>query len=513
MPPQFLVRWLIGAGLGLWAASALSADHAVLELARASILSADLQKHVNVLADDSFEGREAGTRGGRAAGGYIVTQLQRHGLKPAGDGGSYYQSFGAGYRNILAMLPGADESVRNEFILIGAHYDHVGYGTPTNSYGPIGYIHNGADDNASGVAGLLEVIEAFGQLPSRPRRSILFAFWDGEEKGLLGSKHWAAQPTLPLSQVKTTINLDMIGRLRSNRLLFYGTRTGYGLRRLASEQNTSPDLRLDMNWEMKADSDHYTFYERGIPTLMLHTDLHDDYHRPHDDAHKINVAGMEQVNRFLFSLAFELADGPRRFVFREAARRESADGRRTLEQALAPRPPRLGVRWKDETAEGRGVVLREVFRRSAAEAAGLRVGDRIVEFGGAPVESDSQLRRVVATSASPVIAKVERTSEESPREVTIQLAGSPVRLGVTWREDRAESGTLIVTSVAGGSPAEQAGVRPGDRIYQINGQDFADGEAFRLLATTLPGPLELVVERQGRVRTVTADVPKIAAAE
>jgi C-terminal processing protease CtpA/Prc len=508
MPPHILVRWLIGVSVGLSASAARPADHAAMEAARASILAADLTKHVNVLADDSFEGREAGSRGGRAAGGYIVTQLQRHGLKPAGDGGSYYQSFGAGYRNILALLPGSDEAVRNQYILIGAHYDHVGYGTPTNSYGPLGYIHNGADDNASGVAGLLEVIEAFGQLPSAPRRSVLFAFWDGEEKGLLGSKHWAAQPTVPLSQVQTTINLDMIGRLRKGRLLVYGTRTSYGLRRLVSEQNTSPDLWLDINWEMKADSDHHTFYERNIPTLMLHTDLHDDYHRPHDDAHKVNAAGMEQLNRLLFNVAAELADGSRQFPFRAAVRRESLDVRRTLEQPVAPRPPRLGVRWKDETASSGGVVVSEVFRNSAAEAAGLKVADRLVEFGGAPVESDAQLRRAVATSASTVTAKVERSGEEQPLEIKIQLAGSPVRLGVTWREDRAEPGTVIVTSVAAGSPAGQAGVRPGDRIYQINSQDFSDGESFRVLATTLPGPLELVLERQGRLRTVNADVPE-----
>jgi hypothetical protein len=350
-------------------------------------------------------------------------------------------------------------------------------------------------------------------LPSVPRRSILFAFWDGEEKGLLGSKHWVSQPTIPLSQVKTTINLDMIGRLRKGRLLVYGTRTSYGLRRLVSEQNTSPDVWLDLTWEMKADSDHYTFYERGIPTLMLHTDLHGEYHRPQDDAHMINPAGMEQLNRFLFNLAFELADGSRQFPFRTAARRESTDGRRALDQAVAPRPPRLGVRWKDETPQGRGVVISEVFRGSAGEAAGLRVGDRIVQFAGAPVESDSRLRRAVAISPSAVTAQIEREGEEQPLDIELRLSGAPVRLGVTWREDRAEPGTIIITSVAGGSPAQQVGVQPGDRIYQINSQDFANGEAFRHLATTLPGPLELVLERHGRLRTLSADVPETAAAE
>lgn len=507
------VRWLVGISIGLASTAGRGSDRAALEAARASITAGELQKHVNVLADDSFEGREAGSRGGRAAAGYLVGLLQKYGLKGAGERGSYYQAFGAGYRNILAVLPGSDEAARSEYILIGAHYDHVGYGTPTNSYGPIGYIHNGADDNASGVATLLELIEALSKLPQPPRRSLLFAFWDGEEKGLLGSKHWVADPTIPLSQIKQTINLDMVGRLRKERLLVYGTRTGAGLRRLVSEQNTDSKLRLDYTWEMKADSDHYTFFELGIPTLMLHTDLHSDYHRPQDDADKINAAGMEEIDRLLLNVVVELADAQRRFPFRGASRQETVDHQRAMNRTVDPPQPRLGVRWKDETSEGQGVLLTQVMPGSAAERVGLRVGDRILRFGGAKVESDSQLRRAVATAPSTITAQVRRKGQDEPSDLNLQLGGRPVRVGVTWREDRGEPGTLIVTSVASGSPADQAGVRPGDRIYQIGGQDFASGEAFRGLANTLPSPLELSLERQGQVWTASLDVPAPATAE
>ncbi len=490
-----------------------AADAAVLAAARASITATEAQRHVDVLADDSFEGREAGSRGGRAAGGYVVSHLQRHGLKGAGDDGGYYQSFDAGYRNILAFLPGRDPAARNEVILIGAHYDHVGYGTPTNSYGPTGYIHNGADDNASGVAGLLELIQAFTHLPEPPRRSILFAFWDGEEKGLLGSKHWAANPTIPLAQVKLAVNLDMIGRLRDARLLVYGTRTSYGLRRMISEQNLDERLRLDFNWEMKANSDHHTFFDAGIPTLMFHTDLHDDYHRPRDDSHKINSAGIQDVDRLLFNVAHEAAEGGRRFGFRTASRRETVDHQRSLERAVAPPSPRLGVWWRDETPSKQGVVLTQVMRGSAAERTGLRAGDRVLEFAGAAVESEAELRRLVAISPSPVAARVQRAGSEAPTEMNIHLAGSPIRLGVTWREDHAEPGMVLITSVAPGSPAEQAGIRAGDRVYRIGGQDFANGEAFRALAVSLPGPLELQVERHGRMRTVQAETPPALVAD
>ncbi len=514
---RYQVRSLWALILCLAATWGWAADRAALESARGLIRASDLQRHVDVLADDSFEGREAGTRGGRAAAGYLVSILQRHGLQGAGDGGGFYQAFGPGHRNILALLPGSDPTVRDEVILIGAHYDHVGYGTPTNSYGPTGYIHNGADDNASGVAGLLELIDAFTHLPEAPQRSILFAFWDGEEKGLLGSKHWAASPTLPLSRVKLAINLDMIGRLRKGRLMVYGARTSYGLRRLISEQNTDPDLWLDFTWEMKDNSDHYTFYDAGIPSLMIHTDLHDDYHRPHDDAHKINSAGIERVGRLLFNLLNAASDRGRTFPFRTASRRESPMDQRRAEQPAPPLPPRLGVWWDDETAAGKGIVVTRINRGSAAERAGLQVGDRILQFAGKVLESDAQFRRDVLSAPSLATVTIERGGEEGPRQIQVPLNGGPVRLGVSWREDRAEPGVLLVTVVVPGSPAHDAGIRTGDRIYRIGGQEFAHGEAFRTLALSLPAPLEVQVERQGRLHNVTLNatpaVEAVAAAD
>jgi acetylornithine deacetylase/succinyl-diaminopimelate desuccinylase-like protein len=146
-----------------------------------TITSSELQRHVDVLADDSFEGREAGSRGGQAAGGYLVQYFEQNGLAGAGVDGSYFQPFGNGCRNILGMIRGSDPELQDEVIIIGAHYDHVGYGTRRNSFGPLGYIHNGADDNASGTAALLEVMQAFSKLPEPPRRTVVFAAWDGEE--------------------------------------------------------------------------------------------------------------------------------------------------------------------------------------------------------------------------------------------------------------------------------------------------------------------------------------------
>jgi hypothetical protein len=493
-----------------WAADALA-----LEAARSSITAADLMKHVETLADDTFEGREAGSRGGRAAGGYLVKLLEQQGLKPAGDNGSYFQGFRAAHRNILALVEGSDPELRQEVILVGAHYDHVGYGNSTNSYGPIGYIHNGADDNASGVAALLELIDAYGKLPEPPRRSILFAFWDGEEKGLLGSEHWVAHPTIPLSRVRVAINLDMIGRLRNQRLELFGTRTASGLRSLISRQNNESDLSVDFSWEMASNSDHYTFFSRGLPTLMLHTGLHDDYHRPSDDPEKLNSEGMQQVSRLLFSITFALADAPQLSRFRPESRSETEFAQLRFEQPLAPLPTRLGVRWNRpaEDAPTRGLELIEVTAGSAAEQAGLRPGDRLLRIGDREIGDQEQFITDVVTAAAPIVLTIERPGEAEPLELEVQLDGQPVRLGVNWRVDPADPGVVMFTRIVPGSPAARAGIAIRDRLYAVEGQPIADTSKLVERLTTLPSPIEMLIERNGRLQSVRVDVPPPTTAE
>ena len=237
----------------------------------------------------------------------------------------------------------------------------------------------------------------------------------------MGSKHWTANPTLPLSRVKFMLNLDMIGALRAERVLVFGSRTASGLRRMASMSNQGGGLTLDFSWLMMANADHYSFYDRGIPTLFLHTDLHERYHRPTDVAAKINRDGMMRVARLAFAIALRDGRSPLQPRFRAAAKAENEDARRRLE---------------------------------AAEPIAQRPGD------------------------------------------------PPLRLGIAWRTDDAEPDTVIVSHVAAGSAAAAAGLQVGDRIYRVGGHDFTDDTAFAHLARTLPGPLELLVERDGRLRTV-----------
>jgi hypothetical protein len=501
--------WLCA--LAIVAATAARASAASAEarnIAAKTITTSELRHHVDTLADDTFEGREAGTRGNRAAGIYLVEQLKKHGLRGGASGGSFYQN-GGGTSNILALVDGTDPELKHEVILLGAHYDHVGYGTFRNSYGPTGYIHNGADDNASGAAGLIEVAEAVSRMPEKPKRTILFALWDGEEKGLLGSKYWVDHPTLPLARVKLALNIDMIGRLRGSRVEVFGVRTARGLRRLVSRQNT-PALALDFNWDVRGDSDHYTFFSRDIPFLMLHTGLHGDYHRPSDDADKINAEGLEQVAQLLFNIVVELADAPALGGFRAKSRRESQGVKRAQEVVLRPPPGRLGVTW-DEAAAAKGEILvAAVAPRSAAATAGLRPGDRLLSFAGREVRDAENFRMAVLGAENPVTASIQRPGEEKPLEIKLELAGEPVRLGISWRTDDAEPEVVIVNRVTPGSPADRAGLRPLDRIHRIAGRDFATSDEFRELATTLPLPLVMEVESSGRVRTVEMPPPESA---
>lgn len=482
---------------------ARGADHSNLDAAVNSITVEELKQHVDFLADDTLEGREAGSRGGRAAGNYLYRAFETQQLTPAGDSGSYFQSFGRS-RNILGLLNGSDPALAQQVVVVAAHYDHVGYGRATNSYGPLGYIHNGADDNASGVAGVLEVIDAIKKMPPR-RRTILFALWDGEEQGLLGSRHWVNAPTVPLSRIVFDINIDMIGRLRNGTLDVIGSRTAFGLRRLASEANVDAVPKLRFDWKLKADSDHWPFYERRIPFVMLHTGLHEDYHRPSDDAHRINPDGLAQIARLALRLVLDAANADDKPLFRDPLRRESSLTAYALEQPAAAPAPRFGIPFRIEAGDEPRFVLTGVSPGSPAEKAGLRAGDRLLEFQGQPIRDEHRFRLELLAARGSTTFLVERAGG-AKETVSMTPAGESIRVGLITRGDEAEPGTVIVAHVVYGSAASLAGVKVGDRIYSLSGRTFNTEDEFTKLLTTLPGPLELRLERSGKIQTVSVEL-------
>ena len=438
--PALLVLAAIIAEMALVAVAPAVFAAELMAAARASIQAEEAKRHVNALADDALEGREGGSRGGRAAGSYIISHLEKLGLEPAGDSGSYYQQFGS-MRNILALARGSDPTVANELVVVGAHYDHVGYGNSGNSYGPFGFVHNGADDNASGVAGLIEVAEAMQHLPSRPRRPILFAFWDGEEKGLLGSYHFVrVRPALLAKMaVVFSVNLDMIGRLRGERLEVFGARTSEGLRAAVVQSNNRPGaqpLELAFDWAIEEDSDHYPFIAARIPTIMFHTGLHDQYHRPSDDVQLINFDGIEPVARLTLDFVNALANdpGPVR-SFRSQARGESDATKRALEapaatpaaaqpvathaesegnpaQSQGPPAqhsrPRWGIGTRTDPGEPANPVIVRVTANSPAAQAGMMLGDRVIAVDGNAVTNQADMVARLANAGGSVAIDVDR---------------------------------------------------------------------------------------------------------
>lgn len=499
---------------------------AALEAAVASITDAELQEHAGLLADDTLEGRAAGSRGGLAAARYLEKKMKEAGLKPAGDNGSFIQRFGSSYLNIVGVLPGSDPALSGEYIVIGAHFDHVGYGNRGNSNGPIGYIHNGADDNASGVAVLLEVIDAFHRTGWQPRRSIVFAFWDGEEINLLGSRHWVRQPTVPREKVRLAINADMVGRLTNGRLEIAGARTAEGLRRLLSSSQLPDNLKLDFTWEYKENSDHWPFYEAGIPSLLIHTGLHGDYHRPSDDIEKLNIAGMRLTSAFLVDTLFRLADAEALPSFRSACRSETVYTRTQREKPLAPAAPRLGLKWKwtpavdlETSSADRLGSLRvvEVVSGKAAERVGIKVGDVIAAIDGELLAVEERLPGAVLRAATNISLEVVRAGQDEPLAIDVKLDGEPTQLGLSWRPDSGNPGAVFITRVVPYSPASRAGMAVHDRIYAVDGEPFADHDALltrvRQLLDEGAESLTFEVETAGRIRPIAVDIRLPTAAE
>lgn len=340
------------------------------------------QAAVRYLADDALEGRLAGSESERCAGDYIAAEFRRLGLRPAGDAGTFFQEVplasavnphapGGTGRNVVAMLEGADRRLRAEAVVVGAHYDHLGRGG-TFSLAPDekDAIHNGADDNASGVAALLVVAEQLSR-GKRPARTVVFVAFTGEEFGLLGSAHYAANPTLPLERTRAMLNMDMVGRLEQGPLLVYGTETASEWNGLLAPAAAEEGISFVGHGDGYGASDHTSFYARDIPVLHFFTNVHDDYHRPSDDWEKIDYEGLRRVTSLVARLARAVADRPTALTLQRGV-------------GTAPRMAEgrgygayLGTVPDFSPAE-RGVRISGVRAGSPAEQAGLQGGDVIV---------------------------------------------------------------------------------------------------------------------------------------
>jgi len=234
----------------------------------------------------------------------------------------------AGTRNVMMLLPGEDPKMKNEYIILGAHFDHLGMGGPgsgSRALDTIG-IHHGADDNASGVAMMLELAEKFAKTPGSHKRSIICLSFSGEEEGLLGSKHFVDDPCIDLSKVDAMINMDMVGRLNeTNNMEIDGVGTATGLKELVYANSDTSIIKLTLSPEGYGPSDHSSFYGKNIPVLFYFTGGHMDYHTPTDTWEKINYKGMVEISALIFKVAEALANDSARLEFKEAGPKEEVN--------------------------------------------------------------------------------------------------------------------------------------------------------------------------------------------
>jgi C-terminal processing protease CtpA/Prc len=298
--------------------------------------------------------------------------------------------------------------------------------------------------------------------------------------------------------------------MRDGRLEVGGARTAPGLRKMLSSSHLPSELQLDFSWEYKENSDHWPLFMAGVPSLLMHTGLHDDYHTPRDDFEKLNIAGIRLATAYVLEAVSTAADVEALPNFRQASRSENPSVQKLREAPLAPVEPRLGLTWV-WTKQGDGHVLRieNVVRGSAAEAAGLAIGDDIIAVDGMPIANEFLLAAAVLRAEKELLLSVVRNGEPAA-DVTVALTGSPTQLGLSWREDDGEPGTVFITRVVPHSPAARAGIKLNDRLYALNGEPLTNGDALlsqvrELLAAESP-TLQFEVEAAGHIRTVDVDL-------
>ncbi|MEX0912168.1 MAG: M28 family metallopeptidase [Gemmatimonadota bacterium] len=280
------------------------------------------------LSSDALAGRDTGSPGLEAAAAYLASEHTRLGLQPGGEEGSFYQRYPFAPRrgnlaespeitveqryppNVAAILPGSDPELSDEYVVLSAHFDHVGVGQPVNGDS----IYNGADDNGSGTAALLEVADAFSSLAARPRRSIIFLHVSGEEHGLLGSRWFSENPTVPVDQIIANINVDMIARNAPDSVVVIGK--DYSTLGQIVEQvgRDHPELGLTVSDDIWPEerfffrSDHFNFARLEIPSVFFFSGVHEDYHRPSDSVDKIDPDKAARVAKLIFYTVQEIAN-------------------------------------------------------------------------------------------------------------------------------------------------------------------------------------------------------------
>ena len=370
-----------------------------LSSAAQTIQTKTIKKHISFLASDKLKGRGTSSAEEILAANYIAARFKEYGLKAYGD--SYLRPFvyrkGSSVHD-TSVATTTEKKANNVVgfldnkapytIVIGAHYDHLGLGHDKNSLdaNPTGKIHNGADDNASGTSGVMELARYFTSNKKTEPYNFLFICFSGEELGLLGSKKWCDNPDIDLATVNYMINMDMIGRLNDStkKLIVYGVGTSPVFVPLIDSLTSSFSIKKDSSGI--GPSDQTSFYLKNIPVLHFFTGQHSDYHKPSDDADKINYEGEKEVLQYIVNLVEKTYRYPK-MTF--AKTRNPDTGKSAFKVTMGVMP--------DYTFEGQGMRIDGVTDNKPAFKAGVQKGDVLKKLGGVEVKDVQSYMKTLST--------------------------------------------------------------------------------------------------------------------
>ena len=386
-------------------------------------ISVSIEEDVRFLASDSLQGRATGTTAELKAAEYLKQRMEDMEIQPKGNAGTYFQTFTfADERdphkeieyvsasdstttgtNVIGYI---DNNAENT-VVIGAHYDHLGYGGQGSLHRGEEAIHNGADDNASGVSVMLQLADRLKD--SIPGSNYLFMAFSGEELGLLGSNYFVKNPTIDLEKVNYMINLDMVGRLRPDSTLsISGTGTAKRWNQTLNANNS--DFNLVLKESGVGPSDHTSFYLQDIPVLHFFTGQHEDYHKPSDDFDKLNYDGMERITSYIYDVISDL-DGSTKLTFQRTKNESEEVPRFKVGMGVIP----------DYLYDGKGMRIDGISEGKPAQAAGLQKGDIVIQLGDSLVTDMMSYMRALS-----VFEKGQTT------QVVVNRDGQEVRAEISF---------------------------------------------------------------------------------
>ena len=379
---------------------------------------------VAFLASDNLAGRETGTKGALDAANYIKDRFKDLNLQPKGNAGTFYQTFTFAPKNDphgeVNFVDGKNDSLitgtnvigflNNNAaytVVIGAHYDHLGMGGEGSLYREGEAVHNGADDNASGVAIMLQLAEELRD-EKYENNNYLFIAFSGEEMGLLGSNFFTKNPTVALPTLNYMINMDMVGRLNEQKAIaVHGTGTSPMFSQVVFSSNV--DFEIAEHKSGVGPSDHTSFYLNDIPVLHFFTGQHEDYHKPTDDADKLNYEGMAQIENYILSIIEDLNDnGKLKFT-------------KTKDESTAVPAFKVGLGVvPDYLFSGTGMRIDGVSEGKAAHNAALQKGDVVLKMGDSMVVDMMGYMRVLSTfdQGDTTTIIIERDGKQLEKEIT-----------------------------------------------------------------------------------------------